>query len=162
MISALLLMSLAAHAADAPKTAREKAKAKAAAEAPPAPAAPDEKEEGPEMQWGGQYGSQKLRGHRLITEQGGWEKLWRWMGQPAPPLDFAAYNAVAVFVGEKPTGGWSVTFEEPVQKEGDTVVSYRINPPRGFTTQAFSQAFAIKAFPKPAKGDMLVMEAKPK
>lgn len=141
-------------------------KAQAAAETPAepkkeeaAPSAP--KKETPKMEWKGQYGGMPESGHRLITDRKGWDALWRVLGKDAPALDFAAHNAVAVFLGEKPTGGWTASFEEPREKDGDTLVTYRVNAPKGFVTQAFTQPYVIRVFPKPASGKMLVMEAKP-
>lgn len=146
--------------------------AKAAVEAPAAkepakvgPAEPEPKKdeaprkELPKMEWKGQYGGAPEAGHRLITDQKGWEALWRVLGKDAPALDMKAYNAVAVFIGEKPTGGWTAVFDEPREKDGDTLVAYRVKAPKGFTTQAFTQPYLVRAFPKPASGKMLVMQA---
>lgn len=154
MISLALVLALAASAAPAPAPMEKKAKA--ATEAP-APA----KKETPKMEWKGQYGGAPEAGHRLITDKKGWDALWRVLGKEAPALDLKAYNAVAVFIGEKPTGGWTATFDEPREKDGDVLVAYRVHAPKGFTTQAFSQPYLVKAFPKPKGGKMLVMEAKP-
>jgi hypothetical protein len=137
-----------------PSTTSASGGAKAAAHAGEAP-----RKELPKMEWKGQYGGAPEAGHRLITDQKGWEALWRVLGKDAPALDFKAYNAVAVFIGEKPTGGWTAVFDEPREKDGDTLVSYRIKEPKGFTTQAFTQPYLVRAFPKPAAGKMLVMQA---
>lgn len=147
----------AAASADAPAAPKKDEPASAAKPRMEEPS----KKEAPKMEWKGQYGGAPETGHRLITDQKGWDALWRVLGKEAPALDLKAYNVVAVFIGEKPTGGWTATFEEPREKDGDTLVVYRVNAPKGFVTQAFTQPYAVKAFPKPKSGKMLVMEAKP-
>ncbi|MDX6768171.1 MAG: protease complex subunit PrcB family protein [Elusimicrobiota bacterium] len=152
MIELALIFALASHAAPAPKKPAPKAEAKAAA----APAAKEKKP----MEWKGQYGGPGEAGHRLITDARGWEALWRVLGKDAPSLDFKTHAAVAVFIGEKPTGGWTATFEEPKVKDGDTLITYTVLSPKGFTTQAFTQPYIVRALPKPAKGRIVVIEAK--
>lgn len=172
MISIALLLAVTASADIAPpnnwreKRAQSRAKesAEANAKAQAATAAAKEKaakKESKPMEWKGQQGGPHEAGHRLITDQKGWEALWRVMGKDAPALDFAKYNAVVVFLGERPTGGWTATFADAREKEGDTIVSYMVKEPKGFTTQAFTNPYHIRAYAKPAKGKMLVMEAKP-
>lgn len=150
MIKIALLVVLAAHAAPAPKPPAAKA---ATEKSTPAP-----KEKAP-MEWKGQNGGSKEAGHRLINDARGWEALWRVIGKPMPPLDFNAHAAVAVFLGERPTGGWSAEFAEPKLKDGDTVVVYTVRSPKGFTTQAFTSPYVVRAFKKPAKGKLLIIEA---
>jgi len=74
--------------------------------------------------------------------------LWLMVGQDAPALDFKKYFAVAVFAGERPSGGWTVEFLEPVPKGMDLVVRYRIKEPTGFSTQALTQPWKVRAFPR--------------
>jgi hypothetical protein len=178
-IALALVLAVSAIAADRRPVKRpSRGGVKAAVEAPaspdsakatdpgkPAEAKPEAKKEEapkkelPKMEWKGQYGGAPESGHRVITDQKGWEALWRVLGKDAPALDFKTHNAVAVFIGEKPTGGWTAVFDEPREKDGDTLVSYRIKQPKGFTTQAFTQPYLVRAFPKPAGGKLLVMQA---
>lgn len=169
-LALVLVVAVCASAAERKPVKRPARGVKAAVEAPAAkdaPAKPEDKEktpakpatELPKMEWKGQYGGAPEAGHRLITDRKGWEALWRVLGKDAPALDFKSFNAVAVFIGEKPTGGWTAVFDEPREKDGDTLVSYRVKAPKGFTTQAFTQPYLVRAFPKPAAGKMLVMQA---
>ncbi len=151
MIELALLFALAGQAAPAPKAPA----AKAAAEKP----APAKKETAP-MEWKGQYGGPDESGHRLISDKRGWEALWRVIGKDMPALDTNAYAAVAVFLGEKPTGGWTAVFAEPKLKDGDTVIEYTVRSPKGFTTQAFTSPYVVRAFKKPAKGKIVVIQVR--
>ena len=67
---------------------------------------------------------------------------------------------VAVFAGERPTGGYTVEFLDPVPKGMDVIVRYRVNEPTGFSTQAIAQPWKVRAFPR-VRGQAFVEEAKP-
>jgi hypothetical protein len=110
------------------------------------------------MEWKGQYGGPGGAGAEVASDSSSWTRLWRTLGRDAPPLDFKKYFAVAVFAGERPTGGYSVEFLEPAPKGADLAVRYRIKPPAGFSTQAFTQPWKVRAFPR-VKGKVLVEAA---
>lgn len=100
------------------------------------------------MEWKGN-GGPASPGHQVIEDAESWAALWRRLNRPAPALDFKTHAAVAVFLGEKPTGGWSAQFSESKAKNGDLIVSYRAPAPQGFVTQAFTTPWSVKAFAKP-------------
>ena len=110
------------------------------------------------MEWRGNGGTVDAE-ERVVTDANGWSRLWLMIGQDAPPLDFAKYYAVAVFAGERPTGGYAVEFLDPIAKGKDTVVRYRVPTPTGFTTQAITQPWKVRAFPR-VKGKVLVEAVK--
>ena len=101
-------------------------------------------------EWKGQYGGSLEAGHQLVVDANGWTRLWRSLGQHAPPRDFTKYFAVAVMAGERPTGGYSIEFLDLVPKETDVIVRYRIKKPTGYTTQAIAQPWKVRAFPRVA------------
>ena len=107
-------------------------------------------------EWKGPMGgSSANHNHLVVDDAAGWSSVWAELGKPAPALDFTKYCAVAVFVGERPTGGYGVAYESPVAKGDDLVVRYRITKPTGFSTQAFTRSWSVKAFPRP-KGRVIV------
>ncbi len=110
------------------------------------------------MEWKGQGGGPKEPGAEVILDGKAWKSLWRRLGQDAPPLNFKRFAAVAVFAGEKPTGGFSVEFQEPVKKEHDLLIGYRVLEPTGMVTEAFTQPWATRAYPRP-KGKILIEAA---
>ena len=144
MIELALLFALGVQAAP-------KAPAKAAA-------VKAEKPQEKVMEWKSQHGGPRTPSHQLISDVKGWEALWRGLGKAAPALDFKTHSAVVVFLGERPTGGWSANFREPKIKDGDVMLVYTIDAPKGFVTQAFTAPYLVRAFPKPAKGKLVVME----
>jgi len=125
----------------------------------PAPAAAStEKTPMTIQEWKGQHDGPTEPGSLVCADRGAWERAWKQVGKDAPPLDFDKFVGVMVFVGEKPTGGWSPVFDEPVAKGDDLVVRYRVPKPGGFTTQAFTQPWKARAFPRP-KGRVIVEAA---
>ena len=110
------------------------------------------------MEWKGQYGGHIDAGTEVASDESAWTRLWLQLGQDAPPLDFKRYFAVAVFAGERPTGGWTIEFLEPAPKGMDVTVRYRINEPTGFATQAITQPWKVRAFPR-VKGKVFVVPA---
>lgn len=107
------------------------------------------------MEWKGQNGGTVDAEERVVVDANGWSRLWLMIGQDAPPLDFAKYYAVAVFAGERPTGGYVVDFLDPKPKGNDVTVRYRVLTPTGFTTQAVTQPWKVRAFPR-VKGKVFV------
>ena len=112
------------------------------------------------MEWKGQFGGPAAAGSEVVRDIKGWKILWRLLGKDAPPFDFRKFIAVAVFPGERPTGGFTVEFAEPEMKGKDLVVRHRIKAPGGFATQAFTQPWAVRAFPRP-KGKAVVEASSP-
>ncbi len=101
------------------------------------------------LEWKGQYGGSIDAEQRVVVDANGWTRLWLSLRQGgAPPLDFTKYFAVAVMIGERPTGGYTVEFLDPVPKGMDVTVRYRVLTPTGFTTQAFTQPWKVRAFPR--------------
>jgi hypothetical protein len=123
------------------------------------PAAPVEKTPMTTQEWKSQRGGPAEAGTVVAADEGAWKRAWKQLGQDAPPLDFANDVGVIVFVGEKPTGGWTVVFDEPVARGDDVVVRYHIPKPGGFTTQAFTQPWKARAVKRP-KG-RVILEAAP-
>ena len=107
------------------------------------------------MEWKGQYGGSIDAEEMVVTDTSGWTRLWLMLGQDAPPLDFNKYFAVAVMAGERPTGGYTIEFLDPLPKGVDVTLRYRVNTPTGFTTQAIAQPWKVRAFIR-VKGKVFV------
>jgi PrcB C-terminal len=82
--------------------------------------------------------------------QAEWDSLWKKhsveTNPPPPPfVDFKKQIVVAVFLGEKPTGGYDVEIVRAEQSDGALVLHYREkNPlPGSIAIQALTQPFHI-------------------
>lgn len=107
------------------------------------------------QEWKGANGGPAEAGNQVIGDAAAWTALWKTLGKDAPIFNFKKSIAVAVFVGQKPTGGYSPVFEEPVAQGDDVLIRYRVPKPSGFVTQAFTQPWRIRAYPRP-KGKVIL------
>ena len=106
--------------------------------AEPAGAAPG----GALEQWSGHQGGVTAASQRVLRDSA---------GVPAPrPFQPAREQAVAVFLGERRTGGYAVSIESAAPQDGRLVVTYREStPPRGtMVTQALTSPWALVVVPR--------------
>lgn len=105
----------------------------------------------PAQEWRGQYRSQPEPGAEVVMDAHRWERLWRSLDQRAPALDFTVHCAVVAFAGQRPTGGFTLEFLEPVPQGDDLLIRWRVRSPApdSYTTQALAQPWKVKAFPRP-------------
>ncbi|MBI4375495.1 MAG: protease complex subunit PrcB family protein [Elusimicrobia bacterium] len=111
------------------------------------------------MEWQGGFCPVSRPSHRVTSNRKEWLELWKLLGQDAPAADLKGRVAVAVFLGTKPTGGFSVHFLEPRQKDGVLLIRYRVKAPTGFAIQALTQPYAVRLFSRPSGVQIKVEEA---
>lgn len=95
-------------------------------------------------------------GERVVRTEQDWQKLWdehaaRVEPKPAlPAVDFNKEMVVAVFMGRRPTGGYSVSVTGVRRGEKDVVVSVRRNspPPGAITPQIVTSPYVFVAISK--------------
>ena len=103
------------------------------------------------MIWAGSFCPVDKPSHRVVETPEAWTALWKELGKPAPEVDLEKHFAIAVFLGTRPTGGYGVSFDEPVDGKKETVVRYSVRPPRGMAIQAITQPYAVRLFPRAGK-----------
>lgn len=119
-----------------------------------APAAPVEAKKVETLEWKGAHGPEAM-GHEIAADPSSWQAAWRKiLGEDAPALDFTRYVGVVVAAGRRMTGGWGFTFTTEA-KGDDLAVHCKITKPTGFVTQAITEPWRAKAFPRP-KGRLTV------
>lgn len=83
----------------------------------------------------------------VVRDEQAWGALWlRLSGQEPPPVDFSRWEAVGVFMGVKPTGGYGITIDEIRRTKKTRLVFYKEQTPRRgyFVIQAFTSPYHIK------------------
>jgi hypothetical protein len=99
----------------------------------------------------------------VVRSEAEWKTLWQAHtgGQPAPAVDFTRDMVVGVFMGTRPTGGFSVEIVGTRQDQGSLVVEYReTRPGRGaITAQVLTAPFHLVTIPRFA-GDVTFQEVK--
>ena len=84
-----------------------------------------------------------------------WQRLWQahQVGaapqRPLPAVDFSRELSIAIFAGQRPTGGFAVGVEQVTESASGIEVSYRVTapPPGAIVSQALTSPFQIIAVP---------------
>ncbi|MBI4057548.1 MAG: protease complex subunit PrcB family protein [Elusimicrobia bacterium] len=101
----------------------------------------------------GQFCNQEQASARIVENESQWRDLWYILQNQRvePKIDFNKYFVAAVFLGSRPTGGYSIQFLEPKSEKDKTIVQYRVKAPGNgsFVIQALTQPYAIRLIPKP-------------
>lgn len=101
------------------------------------------------MEWNGPFSSVEKPEVRLVKTEAEWKKLWGDIGAPeAPVADLQVHFAVAVFLGQRNTGGYGVKLLDPVVDGGKVLIGYRESVPRGITFQALTYPYAVRLYAK--------------
>jgi hypothetical protein len=104
----------------------------------------------------GSYSGVRERLQIAIRNQAEWTELWKRHAankpkQPLlPEINFGQEMVVAVFLGEKPTGGYGIQIIQVAKTDRGVEVSYREQSPApgAMTIQALTQPFHIVRIPK--------------
>jgi hypothetical protein len=78
----------------------------------------------------GEQGPEKRR-EAVVRTAAEWTSLWKELGSdgPRPPVDFARSTALGVFLGSRPTVGYSVKIDAIERQGAELVVTYRERQP---------------------------------
>jgi hypothetical protein len=104
-------------------------------------------------EWRGYFSGIDEAGTFVIKDAGAWRLFWkRHAGEadPAPDVDFSTFMAVAVFQGNKTSGGHAVAITQIQPQADKIVIIYGETTPRpdAFTTTALTQPYHIKLIPQ--------------
>jgi hypothetical protein len=88
----------------------------------------------------------------VVRSAAEWAKLWKThnFDKPEARVDFEKEMVVGVFMGSRPTGGYSVEIVSLTDKDGTLVVNYRESSPRpgAMTTQVLTFPYHLIATAK--------------
>ncbi len=106
-------------------------------------------------QWSGAYSAQDAASRVVVRDTEGWKQLWQAMHgrrspmPEVPQVDFRKHMAIGVFMGTKPSGGYSVSITRVVQNE-KTAVSVREQSPRpgDMVTMALTAPYHVVVVPR--------------
>ena len=114
----------------------------------------------------GTYSGKKDAVAQVIQDRVEWEKLWKQHVSvlvPQPPLpdvDFESEVVVAIFAGEKKSGGYAVMIKKATIEANDVVIRYKLTEPQpnSFTLQVITQPFVLLKMDKPPGSVRLIKE----
>jgi hypothetical protein len=94
----------------------------------------------------------------VARTQADWDALWRdhLPARPQPALDLSKEMAVGVFLGSKPTAGYSVSIVSATEERGTVHVRYREDAPPAdaITAQVITYPYQIVAIQKSSATDV--------
>jgi len=106
--------------------------------------------EGRLMEWNGAFAKHTAPAAVLIESNEQWKNLWNEeIGQMTPMSpDFSRTFAVAVFAGEKKSGGYAMLVHTPVMQDGRLVIAYQeIKPdPKDFLMHVRTTPYTVVLF----------------
>ncbi|RWX01457.1 protease complex subunit PrcB family protein [Flavobacterium cerinum] len=98
------------------------------------------------------YGGRDKESTVIIKTQAELDKLYKELGwSSVPKIDFIQNNVVALFMGEKSTGGYSIGVRKVSVVDGTVVVNVLKTSPEGMATMAITAPYCIVAVPKSDK-----------
>ncbi len=98
----------------------------------------------------GNYSHQSEQAFELVNGQPRLLEIWRNLdGRMPPAIDFSEFSVIAVFMGERRTGGYSIMVEKATRVDGRLVVDVVMRAPGAdcFTTQALTQPYHLVVIP---------------
>jgi hypothetical protein len=106
----------------------------------------------------GTYSGKKDATAQVISTKSAWEQLWKQHVSvlvpqpPVPEIDFETQVVVAIFSGEKNSGGYATVIKSVSAELNDVVVKYKLTEPQpnSFTIQAITQPYVMLRMNKPA------------
>lgn len=110
-------------------------------------------------EWKGNHCGYTEPDQLIIKDEAQWRRVWKEMHRfqtppPKPPsVDFAKEIVLAVFMGERKTGGYEIEIERLLRTEGGILIEVgeKHPPPESITTQVITQPYHLIVISKPEK-----------
>jgi hypothetical protein len=107
----------------------------------------------------GTFRAKATNGRVVCRDRAAWQQLWEEHmaddDRSSPPtIDFSTRAAIGVFVGNRPSSGWTVEITSAETSDGGgsrgarLTVSYEIRPPIGLAQDVLTNPFHIVSLPR--------------
>jgi hypothetical protein len=97
------------------------------------------------------YGGMETEGNLLVNSQEELVSLYKSVNvSPVPKIDFKDHSVVALFMGQKQSGGYAISVTDVVVKEATAAITVAKTSPTGMATMALTSPYCIVAIPKVA------------
>jgi len=92
----------------------------------------------------GDYNGKKMQNYQVIDNHEELNKLYNQIKDDLiPNVDFAKSRVIALYLGEKNTGGYSIGIENIRKENGKIIVKIKKTYPQGAVTMAFTQPYLV-------------------
>jgi len=90
------------------------------------------------------YQGKQQQSYEVIDNQEDLIKLYRTVkDEEIPEVDFSKSRIVALFMGEKNTGGYAIGIDEIKEVKDKVIIKVKKSSPNGMATMAFTQPYMI-------------------
>ena len=95
------------------------------------------------------YGGREKKATEVVKSQEQLDKLYKELGSAdAPKIDFEHNNVVAIFMGQKNTGGYSISIRKISVEDNVTTIAVKYTMPEGMASMALTAPYCIAVIPK--------------
>ena len=95
------------------------------------------------------YGGREKESTEVVKSQSQLDKLYKELGgADAPKIDFEHNNVVALFMGQKNSGGYSISVRKISIDDNVATVTVKLTTPDGVATMALTAPYCIAIIPK--------------
>jgi hypothetical protein len=107
-------------------------------------------------EWRGTMSGVTEAAQRVVRSQAEWDQLWGQMTAnqvpppPAPKVNWSKEMVIALFMGERPTGGFQTAVKSVTTSAKEILVSYEETAPApdAVTIQALTQPYTVAVIPR--------------
>jgi hypothetical protein len=112
-------------------------------------------------QWGGPNAPVAFPYKEVLTDPDRYSLYWQILepGLEPPPVDFAKNDLVVFFLGQKPTGGYSIRFKRMENYSDKTILWYdEVMPSAAQANSPPGRSWVLQMVPKPAQLPVLIQK----
>lgn len=97
----------------------------------------------------GEYGGRETKSHEVVTSQAQLATLYKELNiEEVPAVDFSKYNVVALFMGQKNSGGYTIGIKSVTFDGNTATVNTKETAPEGMATMAITNPYCIATITK--------------
>lgn len=98
------------------------------------------------------YNGRELESHTIITNKEELDALYRELNiEFARPIDFTKENVIALFMGQRSSGGYGVGIQKVIEKKDKVIVRRNYTEPDGVATAVMTAPYCVAVIPKAAQ-----------
>lgn len=96
-----------------------------------------------------EYGGRAKKSTVVVSSQQQLNELYKELGwNDVPVVDFSNSNVVAIFMGQKNTGGYSISIKKVAIENNTATIQVNTTAPEGMATMALTAPYCIAVIPK--------------
>lgn len=103
------------------------------------------------------FGGREMESHMLITTQEELDALYRELNiEFVRPVDFTTENVIALFMGQRTSGGYGIGIEKVIEKNNKITVRRNYTEPQNMATAVISAPYCVAIIPAVGTNKLVV------